>query len=47
MTDEQAMRMLKAVRAYCQPEHLPAVDHALVVLGGRMRARKEEVSEKH
>lgn len=41
MTDEQAIWVLKAVRAYCQPEHLPAVDHALVVLGGRIRARKE------
>ncbi len=39
MTDEQAIRMLKTVRAYCQPEHLLAVDHALVVLALRAQGR--------
>lgn len=33
MTDEQAVRLLKAVRVYCQPEHLAAVERAIVVLG--------------
>lgn len=42
MTDEQAVRMLKAVRVYCQPEHLPAVDHALVALAVRMQTRNEQ-----
>lgn len=32
MSDEQAVRMLKAVRVYCQPEHLPAIERAIVVL---------------
>ena len=32
MTDEQAVRLLKAVRVYCQPEHLPAVERAIIVL---------------
>lgn len=32
MSDEQVVRMLKAVRVYCQPEHLPAIERAIVVL---------------
>ena len=39
MTDEQAIQMLKAVRAYCQPEHLPAVDHAMVALMTRVKEK--------
>ena len=41
MTDEQALRQLRAVRAYCQPEHLPAVDHAMVALMVRMQAEQK------
>jgi len=40
MTDREAIRALKAVRAYCQPEHLPAVDWAIVMLGRREREDK-------
>lgn len=32
MTDEQAVRMLKAVRVYCQPEHRMAIERAIVLL---------------
>lgn len=32
MTREEAIRMLRAVRVYCQPEHLPAVELAIAVL---------------
>lgn len=32
MTDEQAVRLLRAVRVYCQPEHLPAVERAILLL---------------
>lgn len=35
MTREQAIRMLQAVRVYCQPEHLPAVDLAIAALKGK------------
>jgi len=38
MTNEQAVRMLKAVRVYCQPEHLPAVERAIMMLS---RERKD------
>jgi len=41
MTDEQAVRMLRAVRLYCQPEHLPAVERAIAVLS--REARKQEL----
>lgn len=39
MTDEQAVRMLKAVRIYCQPEHLLAVERAIVVLSREAKNR--------
>lgn len=42
MTDKQAIRMLKAVRAYCQPEHLPAVDHAMMALMAQTQEKKEK-----
>ena len=42
MTDEQAVRLLKAVRAYCQPEHLQAVDHAMVALMARVQEKKKK-----
>ena len=32
MTREEAIRMLRAVRVYCQPEHLPAVNLAIAAL---------------
>ena len=32
MTREEAIRILRAVRVYCQPEHLPAVDRAIAEL---------------
>ena len=32
MTREEAIRMLRAVRAYCQPDHLPAVELAIAAL---------------
>ena len=38
MTDRDVVRAVKAVRAYCQPEHLPAVDRAITVLS---RERKD------
>ena len=41
MTDEQALRQLRAVRAYCQPEHLAAVDHAMVALMARAQENKK------
>lgn len=40
MTDEQAVRLLKAVRAYCQPEHLPAVERAIIVLSRQGRTQE-------
>lgn len=42
MTDEQAVRMLKAVRFYCQPEHLPAVDRAIAVLSREKRELEQK-----
>jgi len=42
MTDREAIRALKAVRAYCQPEHLPAVDRAIAALGSREREGKDK-----
>ena len=40
MSDEQAVRMLNAVRVYCQPEHLPAIERAIVVLSREKRKQE-------
>ena len=35
MTDQQAIQALKAIRVYCQPEQVPAVDRAIAALRRR------------
>lgn len=40
MTDEQAVRMLKAVRVYCQPEHRLAIERAIVVLSREKKTQE-------
>lgn len=44
MTDREAIRALNAVRVYCQPEHLPAVDRAIAALGERDREENDDLS---
>lgn len=47
MTEEEAVRMLCAVRVYCQPEHRAAVERAILALRQlHIRAEKNSILTK-